>query len=199
MNEMNEELIVEPGQGATPAGALNTEPSPKPQEQESVPYARFSETNKRAKDAEAKLAKYVADQEKAEKKRLEDEKQYQQLYQDEQKRVEELSGYKERYDKLREQVAERNKTRFEAIPEKLRTLVPKYDDPFQLEDWLVTNQEMLIEPKHIAPSLDGGAGTKTRVGSANADAPTPEQIREQATRHGINPKHLAQQYGVLLD
>lgn len=47
-------------------------------------------------------------------------------------------------------------------------------------------------PKAAAPSLDGGAG---RTGQGN-NAPSLDEIKEQAARLNVNWRHLAKQYGV---
>jgi hypothetical protein len=93
-----------------------------------------------------------------------------------------------------EQATANNAKRIEAIPEARRSLVPTYDDPMQVQSWLDANEKFLLD-RPSAPSLNGGAGNRTPGTEATI---TPEQIREQAARLGVDPRYMAQQYGVTL-
>ncbi len=53
-----------------------------------------------------------------------------------------------------------NKRRIDAIPEQMKGLVPDFDDPSKLANWLDANAQVLTKP--LAPELNGDAGDGSR-------------------------------------
>ena len=170
-----------------PAVAKNTEPAA----DHMIPKARFDEVNNELKKLRTAQAKAAKEQEEAERKRLEKQNEFETLYNDAQKQVESLTPFKERYEAHLTQTKERNEKRVSELPKEMQGLVPEYDDPLKLANWLDSN-EGLLSKKVTAPSLDGGAGRT----SGNSNALSLDEIKEQAARLNVNWQHLAKQYGV---
>jgi hypothetical protein len=156
-----------------------------------IPKSRFDEVNNQLKEMRTAQEKAAKEREKAERERLEKQNEFKSLYEQAQAKIQELEPVQERYNSFLTQTSERNTARVEALPKEMRTLVPEYDDPLKLANWLDANEATLTK-KTAAPSLDGGAG-RTNQGN---NAPSLDEIKEQAARLNVNWKHLAQQYGV---
>jgi len=158
---------------------------PKPEPQESVSYSRFVEVNNARKKAEDELNRIKQEQEKADKKRKQDEGKWQELYENQSKELDEYKPFKERYEKLETLLKAVNEKRIADIPESMRSLVPTQLDPVGQFEWLSSNAHVLTVPK--APNLDPGA---------RGDAPkidvklTPEEM-EYAKTFGLTPEQYA--------
>jgi len=105
-------------------------------------------------------------------------------YQDAQKATAAAAALQERLDAVLAQAQEANARRVAAIPEAMRGLVPDYDDPLKLANWLDANAAVFA--KTPAPSLDGRAGG----GQPAAALASDEQVQAFAARMGIDPAHV---------
>lgn len=119
----------------------------------------------------------------AEAKRLAEQGEYKTLYETARAKAEQADALKERLDAVLTQAQEANARRIAAIPESMRGLVPDYDDPLKLAQWLDANAAVFIKP--TAPSLDGRAG-----GGGVVATVTDDEVRDFATRMGIRPEHV---------
>jgi len=189
---MTEQTIEQPQgeQPVTSAETGNTEAST----EHMIPKSRFDEVNQQLKELKAAQEKAQKAQAEAERKRLEQQNEFKTLYEQAQSEIEQLKPYQERVTQLMQTTQAANETKVNALPENMRSLVPEYDDPFKLAQWLDANAEVFNKP--LAPTLNGGAGSGQRQRPANA--PTEAEIIEQAARFGLNAKYLAEQYGVTL-
>lgn len=165
-----------------------------------IPHSRFNEVNTELKEARAKIAEFEAAQaqsaeaaKQANEKRLAEQQKWQELAESRAAELEQMGQYKTRWDAMVEKTAERNKSRFEAIPESMRSLVPDYEDPMKLASWLDANMQTLTT-KPSAPSLNGGAGGGSRNGSQTTK--TWQEIQQEAGALNVSPHLLAQSYGV---
>ena len=174
----------------TPAVAKTTETEPT---EHMIPKSRFDEVNDKYKELVKAQEKAAKAQEEAERQRLEKQNEFQKLYQGAQEQVKALTPYKERFEAMLTQTKERNEERVKAIPKDKQGLVPEYDDPLKLASWLDTNEATLLA-KPTAPSLNGGAGK----GGQGGDAPSLDEIKEQAARLNVDWRHMAKQYGVAI-
>ena len=200
---MPEEIILTDGTSATsgdpatatPAGVSNTENGG--EKEQTVPYARFKEINDKLKQLEQAQEDARAEREKQTKRALEEQNKFKELYEAEQARVADLEPFKAQYEAVLKRAEENNTKRVEAIPENMRSLIPEYTDPMKLQAWLDANTE-IFNAKPAAPSLNGQAGSGIRGSQERKDVPSDAEIREQAAKFGVNPRHLAEQYGVKL-
>jgi exonuclease VII large subunit len=160
-----------------------------------IPKSRFDEVNEQLKELKAAQEKAQRAQAAAEQARLEKQNEFKTLYEQSQQRIAELEPYQQRINELTEATAATNAQRIEALPESMRSLVPEYDDPFKLQGWLDKNAEVFSKP--AAPTLNGGAGSGQRS-QRPSNAPSEQELREQAARLGVNARYLAEQYGVQL-
>jgi hypothetical protein len=82
-----------------------------------------------------------------------------------------------------ESVSESNKRRVESVPEQMRGLVPDFDDPVKLSNWLDANSQLLTTP--LAPALNGESGS----GERPSDSPgLSEEQLQTARRMGLTAK-----------
>lgn len=140
----------------------------------------------RIKELNAEAARYRHERKAADKARadaeaaaLAEQGKYKELYESVSAKAAEYDNLRERYDALVAQVKAGNDKRIAAIPEGMRTLVPDYDDPQRLADWLDANSAVFQKP--VAPSMNGGAGGEAVIPLSD------EEIREQAVRLGVSP------------
>lgn len=174
---------------AQPPAAVNT---PDSGAEPMIPKSRFDEVNKKLKQIETDMAKAQKEREQAEAAALAEQGKFKELYETVNGELQTIRPYKERYESMIEQVKANNVKRIESYPEDRRSLVPDFDDPLKLQDWLNTNEKHLA--KVPAPDLNGGSANRTQA--SNPNAPSLAQIKEQAVRYGVDVKHLAESYGV---
>lgn len=149
--------------------------------------AKYKETQKEAqglrkrlKELETATAAQEAERQQREAAALAEQGKWKELYEQTTADAESLRAAKAKLDALTSAAAEANKRRIEAVPEHLRSLVPDYDDPFKLAEWLDASQSLLQKPP--APSLDGGKGGNGAVIMDEAE------VEQQAIRLGVNPE-----------
>ena len=118
----------------------------------------------------------------AEAKRLAEQGEYKALYEAARAKAEAADALQERLDAITAQAQAANERRVKAIPEHMRSLVPAYDDPLKVAEWLDANAAILSKP--AAPPLDG------RAGGTSVATVTDEDVNEFATRMGIRPEHV---------
>ena len=118
----------------------------------------------------------------AEAKRLADQGEYKALYEAARAKAEAADALQERLDAITAQAQAANERRVKAIPEHMRSLVPAYDDPLKLAEWLDANAAIFSKP--AAPPLDG------RAGGTSAATVTDEDVIDFAVRMGIRPEHV---------
>lgn len=174
---------TDPTAASAPAVAKNTDPTA---EQHMIPKARFDEVNQQLKALKAEQAKAAKAAEQAEAERLKQQNEYKTLYENAVKAQEEAQAKAAALElaSLKRQVADAVK-----LPAALASRLQG-----TTEEELTADAKALLEtlPKPAAPALDGGAGKKGN----GVNAPSWAEIQEQAARFGVNPRHLAQQYGV---
>lgn len=119
--------------------------------------------------------------EEAAKKQAEEQGKYKELYEAAESKLTGYEPMRARLEELTEQVKAANEKRIAAIPETMRGLVPDYDDPFKLAQWLEANSAVFTKPP--APQLNGGAG-----GSVAGNAVDEAKLRAQAVRLNIDPE-----------
>jgi hypothetical protein len=134
---------------------------------------------KKLRDAQEATTKA---QQAADEKRLAEQNEFKTFYEQARAKLGELEPLQARWNDHLEAVKARNEKRIAAIPESMRPLVPDYDDPLKLADWLEANQAMLGKP--LAPTLDGGAG---QGGNGALPAVTDAEVADFATRMGVRP------------
>ena len=139
-----------PGEGQEPA-------TPQSDQQDTFTRDYVEKLRQEAAENRIKLKEFQDAQLKAEEERLAKKQEWQELAEKRAAEVEALRQYQEKYQAMLDAMSERNKQRIEAIPEDMRSLVPEYDDPAKLSQWLDANWERL-NAKPLVPSLNGGAG-----------------------------------------
>jgi hypothetical protein len=169
---------------STPAEAQNTD--------HMIPKARFDEVNSKYRELLEQQQQAEQEAKARREKALADQQKWQELAEEREKALGELQPYKERYEAMLERTKAANTSRIEAIPEAMRTIVPDYDDPLKLSEWLDANQEKLV--KSPTASLNGGAGRPNRNGSQAG--PSLADIKEQAAIYGVDWRHMAQAHGL---
>ena len=122
----------------------------------------------------------------AEAKRMAEEGKYKDLYESIKPKAEAAAALQERLDAITAQTQAANARRIEAIPEDMRSLVPAYDDPLKVAEWLDANAAILSKP--AAPPLDGRAG-----GNGGLPALDETAIKAQAVRLGLDPESYYRQ------
>lgn len=125
--------------------------------------ARAEAASNRVKRKE--LERQIAAQEK---KQLEEQGKFQELYQQSKSELDKQREELERGDKYKMAFEATVKRRIEALPEATRSLVPDYDDPIMLSNWLDANWKLLSNQKF--PNLDAGAGSTTTASGGNGSA-----------------------------
>jgi len=149
-----------------------------------TPDALRAELEAARKEA-AKYRTQLRQQEKAasdaEAKRMAEEGKYKDLYESIKPKAEAAAALQERLDAITAQTQAANARRIEAIPENMRSLVPAYDDPLKVAEWLDANAAILSKP--AAPPLDGRAG-----GNGGLPALDETAIKAQAVRLGLDPE-----------
>lgn len=117
---------------------------------------RDAELN-RWKDQAKSLTDRVSAMEAANKKRLEQSGNHEELLKQTEAELEQLKPVAERATALEKVIRESNQARIERIPETMRGLVPTDYAPEKLQAWLNANEAALTKPP--APNYDAGAGS----------------------------------------
>jgi len=129
--------------------------------------------------------------ETANRKQLEEQGNFQKLYEQSkadlavrEQELEQSGKYKQAFQSVLQR-------RIEAIPEANRPLIPDYDDPIKTSEWLDANWDRISNRKF--PNLDPGAGSSSTgaSGGNGAGALSPE-AQEVAKRLKIAPERAAQ-------
>ena len=151
-----------------------------------TPDALRAELEAARKEA-AKYRTQLRQQEKAaaeaDAKRMAEQGEYKALYESVRAKAEAADALQERLDAITAATEAANKRRIDAIPEHMRSLVPAYDDPLKVAEWLGANAAVLS--KTLAPPLDGRAG-----GGPSAATVTDADVQDFAVRMGIRPEHV---------
>lgn len=109
---------------------------------------------KESKERRLALEKVDSDKAEAERKRLEQQGEWQKLAGEWEAKAKSLEAEKARADGLEGQIKAMNEARIKQIPEALRSAVPTKYTPEELSAWLDTNLPLLT--KTPAPGLDAG-------------------------------------------
>jgi len=168
----------------TPAEAKNTDTAA---DEHMIPKSRFDEVNQQLKQLRAEQEKAQREREAAEQQRLEEQNEFKALYEKErQKRETAMAEMKA----LQLKSMRRSIAADVGLPNGLADRLQG-----ETEDEIKADAEALLKtlPKPAAPNLDGGAGNTKRK---TPDAPSWDEIKEQAARLNVNPRHMAVQYGV---
>jgi hypothetical protein len=167
----------------TPAEAVKTEPTGT---EPMIPKSRFDEINKRLKAIEAEATKAQKAQQETERKSLEEQNRFKELYEKEkaerERALQEMTALQIQ-NMRREVAAEMN------IP---AGLANRLTGTTREEIEADAKQLLASLPKAAVPSLDGRAGG----GKAGKPDITDAQIREQAARLNVSYEHLKAHYGV---
>jgi chromosome segregation ATPase len=131
-------------------------------QEQTVPYARFSEVISERNTLRQKLEAQEAERKALAERQLADQQEWQKLAEQRAQRIAELEPLANRVAEVQEALQATVEARVGRLPEDTRSLVPDYDDPRKTLAWLDANEERLLRP--IAPSTD--AGTRGDGGSA---------------------------------
>ena len=119
----------------------------------------------------------------AEAKRLAEQGEYRSLYEAIKPKADAADALQERLDAITAQAQSANERRVAAIPDAMKSLVPEYDDPLKLAEWLDANAAVFSRP--TPPPLDGRAG-----GNGTPAVVTEDEVNEYAARWGLDARHI---------
>ncbi len=119
----------------------------------------------------------------AEAKRLAEQGEYRTLYESVKAKAARADALQERLDAITAQAQAANERRVAAIPDAMKSLVPEYDDPLKLAEWLDANAAVFSRP--TPPPMDGRAG-----GNGTPATVSDDEVRDFATRMGIRPENV---------
>lgn len=119
----------------------------------------------------------------AEAKRLAEQGEYRTLYESVKAKADMTDALQERLDAITAQAQAANERRVAAIPDAMKSLVPEYDDPLKLAEWLDANAAVFSRP--TPPPMDGRAG-----GNGTPATVSDDEVRDFATRMGIRPENV---------
>ena len=119
----------------------------------------------------------------AEAKRLAEQGEYRSLYEAIKPKADAADALQERLDAITAQAQSANERRVAAIPDAMKSLVPEYDDPLKLAEWLDANAAVFSRP--TPPPMDGRAG-----GNGTPATVSDDEVRDFATRMGIRPENV---------
>ena len=119
----------------------------------------------------------------AEAKRLAEQGEYKTLYETAAEKAARADALQERLDAITAQAQAANERRVAAIPDAMQSLVPEYDDPLKLAEWLDANAAVFSRP--TPPPLAGRAG-----GNGTPATVSDDEVRDFATRMGIRPENV---------
>lgn len=167
-----------------------------------IPRSRFNEVNNELKERRQELEKIKkqqeelrAKEEEARQKALLEQQEYKELWENAENERKELASYKERYEAFLAQTQGENEKRISQIPEKMRSLVPKYDDPLEVRAYLDQNWELFNQKQF--PKLDGGAGGSGRA-DANENSREREWVIQKAQALNLDPVEFGKQFGIVI-
>lgn len=136
-------------------------PSPETQNQKPenmIPQSRFNQVNSELNNLKKQLADLQKAKQDSEQSALAEQGKYKELYEATLKDLEPLRSASDEAKRYRERLEADNQARIALIPEEKRRLIPEYDDPVKMGQWLTANAAEWSSPsKPTAPSLDGGA------------------------------------------
>jgi len=150
-----------------------------------IPKSRFDEINNELKRLKAEQDKAAKAQSEAERKALEEQNKYKELYEKEiQEREKAMAAVKAmEMQNLRRDIAAKV-----GLPALLANRLRG-----ETEEEITADANELLQtiPKQPAPNLDGGAR------NPKGDKPqyTDQQIKELAAQYGVSEKHLREQLG----
>lgn len=170
---------------ATPAEAQTTD-TQQPEQEHMIPKSRFDEINNRLKKMESEAAKAEKARQEAERKALEEQNRFKELY--EQEKAEREKALAE-MTALQQQNMRRDIAAKVGLPP---TLALRLQGTTEEEIEADAKQLLSVIPKAPVPSLDGRAGG----GKAGKPDITEDEIKEQAARLGVSYEHLKKHYGV---
>lgn len=142
-----------------------------------------AENRVKAKKAEEQRLKEEAD-------RLAQQGEWQTLAEQRAQELERLKPVSEKAAALEAKIKASNDSRIQQLPEELRSVVPDFDDPVLVSEWLDANLSKLTA--RTAPALDGGV-TGDRGGKGAASLTADELAA--AKRMGISPELYAKYKG----
>lgn len=124
-----------------------------------IPKSRFDDVNTRYKELQARLDDMEKATREAEEQRLIQQNKYQELYEMTKSELDKKQAMEDEVARYRASFENDLRAKLERVPEDKRHLVPEFDDPIKLSDWLTKAGDFLYEqPKPSAPKLDGGSG-----------------------------------------
>lgn len=161
-----------------------------------VPQSRFNQVISEKKALERQLADLAKAQSEKENQTLAEQNRYKELYEKLLSEHEPLKQSHEKATRYQTALESSNQARLQRIPEDKRSLIPEYDDPVKLGEWLDRNASLISEAsKPIAPNLNGaaGGGGSARE-SASSVSPAVQGLLDIARQNGysVNPERVAQ-------
>jgi hypothetical protein len=170
---------------AQPAASAETENTVTAPVEHMIPKSRFDEINDRAKAAEAELAKFKADQDKAETERKKKQGEFEELYTSEQTKTADLTSKltaaTERLEKLEAVFKTQLDKRVEALPDHIKPLIA-HMDALEALTYLDANADKFVTPqdgsarKQAAPSINATDGARSN-GTGKGDVVLNRPIR----------------------
>lgn len=140
---------------------------------------------KEAGDYRVKARQAEEQRQQQEAERLAKQGEWQKLAEQREAELAALKPVSDKAAALEAKISATNEARIKAIPEAYRGMVPDYDDPVKVSEWLDKNQAALQARQ--APSLDGGA-----QGDASKNVKlTPEELAV-AKRLGVSAEKYAE-------
>lgn len=130
----------------------------------------------------AKQAEEAKQKEEAE--RLAQQGEWQKLAEQRAAELEALKPVSEKAEALAAKIQATNEARIKQLPEAYRGMVPEYDDPVKVSEWLDKNAAALVQRQ--APNLDGGA-----QGDAARNVKLTAEELAAAKRMNISPEKYA--------
>ena len=169
-------------QPATGDGKIQTEPA-QPLRTLEIAEQRIKELNAenlRLRKQSDAAAKAKTDAEAAV---MAEQGKFKELYQSAKAKADAADALQERLDAITAQAQSANERRVAAIPDAMKSLVPEYDDPLKLAEWLDANAAVFSRP--TPPPLDGRAG-----GNGTPAVVTEDEVNEYAARWGLDARHI---------
>lgn len=180
----------------TQTNEAQTTPTQAQNSENHVPQSRFSEVVSERNALKERLEKLEAAQRQAEENNLLEQKRYQELYEKTLKETEPLKEAATKAERLEQRLKARNESLIAQVPDDLKSIIPDYDDPVKLDEWLTANLPLLLDKqKPKAPSANGGAGGGgSAASSANALSAGTQAVADIAKQFGytVNEERIAQ-------
>ncbi len=140
----------------------------KAEDQRVVSMERFREANERMKTAEAALQELSAAKTEREQKEALERGEHETVITSLTQERDTLKSDLEAATSYKAALQESLEKRIAAIPEAMRSLVPKFDDPVELSEWLDANQHLLNA--RTAPDTNAGeTGDSTKSNKLSKD------------------------------